>query len=104
MSRHCATIMNETHGILIGGDDFYQKTIIVRLEDDFEMIEGPPLTLGRYGHGCAKFSHQSNGTNYVIVAGPFDTVEILNVDEMKNGWFKGKNEKNACNCNCTNTS
>ena len=66
--RHCATQINSTHGILIGGPGNMKGSLIVDL-NNFEMSSGPDLTGdGRREHVCTKFSHK-NETNYVVVAG-----------------------------------
>ena len=74
--RHCATQINSTHGILIGGPGNMKGSLIVDL-NNFEMTLGPDLTGdGRREHVCTKFSHQ-NGTNYVVVAGGNDKEAVL---------------------------
>ena len=92
--KHCATIMNSTHGILTGGNKNNGKTMMVELSN-FHMVRGPDMAYARYDHGCSQFKHP-NGTNFVIVAGglesgygKLDSVEILNADNANAGWFVG---------------
>ena len=63
---------------------------------NFHMVRGPDMAYARYDHGCSQFKHPTNGTNFVIVAGGFesgygklDSVEILNTDNANAGWFEG---------------
>ena len=93
--RHCATQINSTHGILIGGQDRLKGSLIVDLNNNFKMSTGPDLAgIGRRDHMCTKFSYM-NG-NYVLVAGGKDlentpnlTTEILNVNDIGRGWTQG---------------
>ena len=62
---------------------------------NFHMVRGPDMAYARYDHGCSQFKHPTNGTNFVIVAGGFesgygklDSVEILNAD-TNDEWFAG---------------
>ena len=65
-SYGCATNMNTTHAILLGGSDHPTRSLIV----DFEYIDV----------GVTRFTR-----------GPdLDTTEILNVDLVSNGWSPGK--------------
>ena len=87
--EHCMTYMNDTHGIILGG--LYgngRKTLMVELSN-FQFTEGPLMNVYRAEHACSYF-HAPNGTNYVIVAGPSDKTEILNVDDVELGWYYGK--------------
>ena len=82
---HCATQINSTHGIIMGGSE-YTKTLIVNL-NDFDMITGPTLQKSRYGPSCARIS-AANGTDYVIVVGGIynrDTSEVLVGNSWKDG-------------------
>ena len=93
--RHCATQINSTHGILIGGQGRLKGSLIVDLNNNFKMSTGPDLAgIGRRDHMCTKFSYM-NG-NYVLVAGGKDldnipnlTTEILNVNDIGRGWTPG---------------
>ena len=86
MVFHCGTHLNETHGILTGGY-FETRTLIVDLGNVQSMTLGPELSNNERHYACGRFQHL-NGTNYVV-ASSAKNVEILNVNEMKNGWFKG---------------
>ena len=86
MVFHCITYLNETHGILIGGY-FETRTLIVKLSNIQSMTLGPELSYNKRYYVCGGFQHL-NGTKYVVTSSE-KNVEILNVDEMKNGWFKG---------------
>ena len=86
MVFHCGTHLNETHGILTGGY-FETRTLIVDLGDLQSMTLGPELSNTESYYACGSFQHE-NGTNYVVTSS-FKNVEILNVDEVKNGWSKG---------------
>ena len=86
MVFHCGTHLNETHGILTGGY-FETRTLIVDLGDLQSMTLGPELSNNESYYACGSFQHE-NGTNYVVTSS-FKNVEILNVDEVKNGWSKG---------------
>ena len=93
--RHCATQINSTHGILIGGQGRLKGSLIVDLNNNFKMSTGPDLTgIGRRDHMCTKFSYMNR--NYVLVAGGKDldntpnlTTEILNVNDIGRGWTPG---------------
>ena len=83
------TYMNDTHAILLGGGSGHgHKTSMVELSN-FQFTEGPLMNVYRAEHACSYF-HAPNGTNYVIVAGPSDKTEILNVDDVELGWYYGK--------------
>ena len=102
---HCVAKMNTTHYILIGGEDNPKHTLIVSFPDltrnKMFMTIGPELRgNGRYGHACAHIRHR-NGSNYVIAVGGvtggkkpseglLDTMEILNGDDVSNGWSEGE--------------
>ena len=84
---NCATQINSTHGIIMGGfGSDLKETLIVNL-NDFDMITGPTLQKSRYGHSCARIS-AANGTDYVIVVGgsyyPYSS-EILVGNNWKDG-------------------
>ena len=87
LEYHCATQINSTHGIIMGGfGSELKETLIVNL-NDFDMITGPTLQKSRYGHSCARIS-AANGTDYVIVVGgSYDTLtsEILVGNSWKDG-------------------
>ena len=93
--RHCATQINSTHGILIGGQGRLKGSLIVDLNNNFQMSTGPDLIgIGRRDHMCIKFSYMNE--NYVLVAGGKDlentpnlTTEILNVNDIGRGWTPG---------------
>ena len=81
--RHCATQINSTHGILIGGQGRLKGSLIVDLNNNFQMSTGPDLIgIGRRDHMCTKFSYM-NG-NYVLVAGGKDLDNIPNL--TTNDW------------------
>ena len=91
--KHCATIMNSTHGILTGGNKNNGKTMMVELSN-FHMVRGPDMAYARYDHGCSQFKHPTNGTNFVIVAGGFEDIFPHNSTEIwdptsNSGWFQG---------------
>ena len=69
------------------------------VRDNLEILHlwiiGASLTgNGRQDHACAHIRH-INGSNYVIAAGGksggtyTDTSEILDADNVSNGWFSG---------------
>ena len=93
---HCITMLNMSHFIMVGGipNNNLNRSLIVN-SDTFEMTRGPDLAgSGRYSHVCAHIRH-NNGSNYVIAAGGMsagqytDTSEILDVDNVSNGWYPG---------------
>ena len=86
MVFHCGTHLNKTHGILTGGY-FETRTLIVDLGDLQSMTLGPELSNNESYYACGSFQHE-NGTKYVVTSS-YKNVEILNVDEVKNGWSKG---------------
>ena len=86
MAFHCGTHLNETHGILTGGY-FETSTLIADLGNVQSMTLGPELSNNERHYACGNFQHL-NGTNFVVTSSA-KNVEILNADEMKNGWFKG---------------
>ena len=60
------------------------------------LVRFPGFNTQSNDHGCSQFKHPTNGTNFVIVAGGFesgygklDSVEILNADNANAGWFVG---------------
>ena len=86
LEYHCATQINSTHGIIMGGGYTVKQTLIVNL-NDFDMITGPTLQKARRSHSCARIS-AANGTDYVIVVGGiYDTYssEIM----VGNSWKYG---------------
>ena len=87
MVFHCGTHLNETHEILTGGY-FETRTLIVDLGDLQSMTLGPELSNNESYYACGSFRHE-NGTKYVVTSSSYKNVEILNVDEVKNGWSKG---------------
>ena len=104
-SYGCATRLNTTHAILLGGSDHPTRSLFVDFEHmtvgDTRFTRGPDLAgHGRYHLACAQIKH-SNGSNFIIAVGgkyrdedshgvSLDTTEILNVDLVSNGWSPGK--------------
>ena len=87
LEYHCATQINSTHGIIMGGSE-YSKSLIVNL-NDFDMITGPTLQKSRYGPSCARIS-AANGTDYVIVVGGAyhpQNSEIMVGNSWKDGMY-----------------
>ena len=83
---NCATQINSTHGIIMGGGYTEKQTLIVNL-NDFDMTTGPTLRKERRQHSCSRIS-AANGTDYVIVVGGiYDTYssEIM----VGNSWKYG---------------
>ena len=94
---HCVTLLNTSHSIIVGGYFNSTQSLIIN-SDNFETTEGPLLAgKGRYYHGCAHISN-NNGSTYVIATGGLigntttrlNTAEILNADNISNGWTPGK--------------
>ena len=89
LEYHCATQINSTHGIIMGGGSGAQKkTLIVNL-NDFDIIAGPTLQKDRWGHSCARIS-AANGTDYVIVVGGAyhpQNSEIMVGNSWKDGMY-----------------
>ena len=86
LEYHCATQINSTHGIIMGGGYTLKQTLIVNL-NDFDMTTGPTLRKERRQHSCSRIS-AANGTDYVIVVGGiYDTYssEIM----VGNSWKYG---------------
>ena len=100
--------MNTTHYILIGGEDNPKHTLIISFDPFADLTSnkifltiGPELNgNGRYSHSCAQIRHR-NGSNYVVVVGGveggknlpnglLDTMEILDGDDVSNGWSEGE--------------
>ena len=87
LEYHCATQINSTHGIIMGGSE-YSKSLIVNL-NDFDMITGPTLQKARRSHSCARIS-AANGTDYVIVVGGSyvpQNSEIMVGNSWKDGMY-----------------
>ena len=97
MYRFCGTRLNKTHGILTGNAKSDNKrTLIVDLNNVESMSEGPEYSNKWHDNGCGSFKHE-NGTDFVVMAGGYHKdhwstqhVEILNANEISNGWYQGK--------------
>ena len=93
-SGACATRMNATHGIVIGGYDNSKETLFVNFQTfPYQMETGPELSIRRWHSACSRFSHV-NRTEYVIVAGGHgkaseNTTDILNVSDNSGTWITG---------------
>ena len=86
LEYHCATQINSTHGIIMGGGYTLKQTLIVNL-NNFDMTTGPTLRKERRQHSCSRIS-AANGTDYVIVVGGlYDTYssEIMVGNSWKDG-------------------
>ena len=105
LSYGCATNLNTSHAILLGGSDHSTRSLLMNLET-LEMTRGPDLAgHGRYHLACTQIRH-SNGSHFVIAVGgkyrnkdsvSLDTTEIINADSVSNGWSPGKTELlNSC--------
>ena len=81
---HCATQINSTYGIIIGGIYSQRNSLIVNL-NDFIMTTGPTLRNNRFYDACTRIS-AANGTDYVIVAGR-QTSEIMDGNSWKDGKY-----------------
>ena len=93
MYIHCATRVNETHGLLIGGFQFFgtsYKTYYINLKT-LDTSYGPELKTERRNLGCATADNR-----YVIVAGGHDgsnylrSTEILDLTKPNPSWTCGK--------------
>ena len=107
IKNHCMVKINETAIYIIGGvlnislndtawiKRLSNKTWIINPEKDFQMTEGPELTVPRSGHSCGKF--RTNGKFIIVVAGGYvspiwlDSVEFLDMSSSI-GWKLGKVE------------
>ena len=72
-SYGCATRLNTTHAILLGGQDHPTRSLFVDFEHmtvgDTRFTRGPDLAgHGRYHLACAQIKH-SNGSNFIIAVG-----------------------------------
>ena len=88
MYWHCSAHINDTHAILIGGNENGFTPYIFNL-NTFELFYGSELPHKRKGCAASKIIHQ-NGTAFVIIVGPTNTTEILNTDDIFGKWSSGE--------------
>ena len=89
MYWHCSAHINNTHVILIGGRESGFKSYIYNLNDFYQYYYGPELSVERKGCAATQIIHP-NGTTFIIIVGPSDTIEILNTDDIFGDWSNGE--------------
>ena len=90
MYWHCSAHINDTHAILIGGNENGFTPYIFNL-NTFDLFYGSKLPHKRKGCAATQIIHP-NGTAFVIIVGPDNTSEILNTDDIFGQWVKGNIE------------
>ena len=95
MMNHCLININETTILLTGGyDGSVRKTTYFFNILTRKWTNGPDLITARESHTCASFMNR-NRTIAIIMMGndlnnvKTESVEMLALDEIEGGWFKG---------------
>ena len=88
---HCIAKINETMVVFIGGYYTETSTLLVNIEDDFEMDLGPELLNERFNHACGTI--QWNDTNLVIAVGGRTEISKNSTEiwdpKSDDGWVEG---------------
>ena len=97
MYWHCSARINNTHVILMGGNENGFKSYIYNLNNFHEYFYGSNLSHKRKGCAASTIIH-TNRTAFVIIIGPDDTSEILNTDNIFGDWSKGGLKSSFLTC------
>ena len=102
ISSHCQVSFSSDQFMVIGGTDgSLQKTetYVINVETN-QLTNGPNLKTARAGHGCGEL--EVDGKSYIVVSGGYNngylrSTEILDKDNVGQGWQNGKNIKFCLN-------
>ena len=95
INSHCQVSFSSNQFMVIGGLDgsLRAETYLINVETN-QLTNGPSLKTARNGHGCGEL--EVDGKSYIIVSGGASglrSTEILDKDNVGQGWQKGKTLK-----------
>ena len=101
INSHCQVSFSSNQFIVIGGWNGSQRaeTYFIYLETN-QLTNGPSLKTARSNHGCGEL--EVDGKSYIVVSGGYNngylrSTEILDKDNVGQGWQNGKNIKFCLN-------
>ena len=99
LSSHCQVQWDSDKFFIIGGSDGSKRdeTYFINVKTN-QLTNGPSLNTARNSHACGEMD--VNGKSYIIVTGGIDSsggslrsTEVLDKNNVGQGWQKGKNLK-----------
>ena len=93
LRSHCQVPWDSDKYFIIGGSDGSKRdeTYFINVKTN-QLTNGPSLNTARSGHACGEMD--VNGKSYIIVTGGLlRSTEVLDKNNVEQGWQKGKNLK-----------